>query len=263
MTARIILVAIDASPQSLAALDTAAEVATRLNAELRGMYVEDINLIRAAELPFARAITSSGQSLPLTPETVQRQLNRYADVARNAVEAAGLRCNLSWSFSVVRGTVPSEIVQAASVADFVTVGRSGWSAESAATQPLGSVTRSLVEAGTTSLLMVGERGLRGPLAVIYDGSPSSDRAVALAEALNGDGPWPITAISVGIPAMERLKCEKIHSRMEMVQSDPGVLLFSLGRAGARTVLLPVTALDQHRESAAILNQRNLSVFLVK
>lgn len=263
MTARIVLAAIDASPQSLAALDTAAELASRLNAELRGMYVEDINLVRTAEFPFARAITSSGQPLPLTPETMLRQLHRHADMARNAVESAGLRCNLSWSFSVVRGTVPSEIVQAASTADFVAVGRSGWSAESATTQPLGSVPRSLVEAGTTSLLMVGERGLREPLALIYDGSPSSDRAVSLAVALNGSGPRPITAIAVGRSAMDKLKAEEIHSRIERVQSDPGVLLVSVRKSDARTVLIPVTALDQYRELAEILNRRNLSVFLVK
>jgi nucleotide-binding universal stress UspA family protein len=51
-----ILVALDASPASLAALDFATELAERHQAELLGIYVEDINLLRSAEIPFTREI---------------------------------------------------------------------------------------------------------------------------------------------------------------------------------------------------------------
>jgi nucleotide-binding universal stress UspA family protein len=156
------------------------------------MYVEDIDLLRMAELPFARAITSSGQSHSLTPETMERQLRRHADIARSAVEAAGAHSNIAATFTVVRGTVFREIERAAAAAEFVTVGRSGWSA-----RRLGSVARSLVEAGTASILMVGEGGVRDPLAVVYDGSPAAERALALASALDGSGSRPITVIATG------------------------------------------------------------------
>ncbi|MBK7177644.1 MAG: universal stress protein [Chloroflexi bacterium] len=51
-----ILVALDASPHSLAALEAAIDLAERLDAELQGLFVEDINLLRLAQLPFAREL---------------------------------------------------------------------------------------------------------------------------------------------------------------------------------------------------------------
>ena len=51
-----ILVALDASPQSEAALRAAAELAALLEAELEGLFVEDINLLHLCGLPFGREI---------------------------------------------------------------------------------------------------------------------------------------------------------------------------------------------------------------
>jgi nucleotide-binding universal stress UspA family protein len=113
MSVPFILVAVDASPHSLAALETAAKVAACLKAELRGVYVEDIDLVRTAALPFACAISSSGQAQRLTPDALERQLRRQAETARRAIEAAGSRSRVTWSFSVVRGAVRREIARAA------------------------------------------------------------------------------------------------------------------------------------------------------
>jgi nucleotide-binding universal stress UspA family protein len=48
-TIRRILVALDASPHSFAALEAAAHLAAHLEAELFGLYVEDENLLRGAD----------------------------------------------------------------------------------------------------------------------------------------------------------------------------------------------------------------------
>ena len=48
---RRILVAVDASPHSLAALDAALRLAADLEAEIIGLFVEDINLLRLAGMP--------------------------------------------------------------------------------------------------------------------------------------------------------------------------------------------------------------------
>ena len=53
---RRILVALDASTQSLAALRTAVTLAAELGAELEGLFVEDTNLMRMAMLPVARRV---------------------------------------------------------------------------------------------------------------------------------------------------------------------------------------------------------------
>ena len=53
---RRIVVALDASSHSHAALAAAVALAGRLQAELQGIFVEDVNLLRLAELPFAREV---------------------------------------------------------------------------------------------------------------------------------------------------------------------------------------------------------------
>ncbi len=53
---RRILVALDASGASLAALDAAARLAATLEAELLGLFVEDEDLLRLAGLPCAREV---------------------------------------------------------------------------------------------------------------------------------------------------------------------------------------------------------------
>ena len=53
-TIRRSLVAVEPSAQGQAALDAAARMAARLQAELVGLYVEDVELLRLAQFPFAR-----------------------------------------------------------------------------------------------------------------------------------------------------------------------------------------------------------------
>ena len=263
---RTVLIAVDASPQSLEALETAATVAACLQAELRGMYVEDIDLVRTAELPFASAISSFGKSCALTPEIMESQFRRQAGKARDAVEAAGTRSRIAWSFSVVRGAVFREIERAASTADLVAVGRSGWSASTG--RRLGSVTRALVETGATSLLMVADGGLRGPFAVLYDGSPSSERALALAIALDERSSHPITVSALGDSpsltqkATELLKDAKTRLRFEHQPEDTSALFSRLKPPAIRTLLLPATLLANAAGLTTVL-ENNLSIFVVR
>ena len=53
---RRILVALDASEASRAAIRSAVDLAARFRAELVGLFVEDVNLLRSAQLPFVRKV---------------------------------------------------------------------------------------------------------------------------------------------------------------------------------------------------------------
>ena len=55
---RRILVALDASPSSLVALEEAAKLAAVWDAELAGVFVEDSELLRMAQLPFMQTVGS-------------------------------------------------------------------------------------------------------------------------------------------------------------------------------------------------------------
>ena len=56
---RHILVAVDATPSSSVVLEAAARLAREFDAELNGIFVEDLNLLHLAGLPFARELTCS------------------------------------------------------------------------------------------------------------------------------------------------------------------------------------------------------------
>lgn len=76
-----ILVALDACSELTATLaESVAAMAARLDAELEGVFVEDVELSRAAELPFVREVSATGLERSFTPDNL-RALNR--DVSRD------------------------------------------------------------------------------------------------------------------------------------------------------------------------------------
>lgn len=178
---RRILVALDASPSSLAALNAAAGVAATLGIELSGLFVADVNLLRVAELPSARALGSfSGRPLPLERRVIERGLRAEARRAREALAAVAERDLLSWSFRVARGMVAPEILAAASEANLVVLGRAGWSGSR-----LGSTARAVAMSAPGPALIAGRETRPGSTVVLYDGSAASERALALAAGLAG------------------------------------------------------------------------------
>ncbi|HWP84365.1 MAG TPA: universal stress protein, partial [Terriglobia bacterium] len=123
VTIRRILVALDASAHSLAALEEAASLAEAMEAELVGLFVEDTNLLRLASLPFARQLSyPSGAAEPLSGERLERELKVRAERARKALEAAAARRRRPWTFRAVRGQVVREILAAAMQADLILAG---------------------------------------------------------------------------------------------------------------------------------------------
>ena len=94
-----ILVALDASQQSLAALEVAAELAAKYGAELIAVFVEDINLVRLSEFPFAQEIGYfSAISRQLDSQQIERELRAHARWVERTTATIAKRTNLRWSF---------------------------------------------------------------------------------------------------------------------------------------------------------------------
>jgi len=201
---RRILVAIDASAQSLAALEIAAQLAANLGAELAGLYVEDINLIRLAALPAVLEIGgASARSRPLDEHRMSRQLRSQAARAAQAMAEVAGRTNVRWSFTVARGSIESELLLAAARADLLILGRAGWSGK----RKLGSTARKMVAAGPERTLVI-ERGERllPTLMTVYDGSERSQRALDTAIGLGG-------YLAVGIVADDDEQARRLQSEV--------------------------------------------------
>ena len=180
---RRILVALDTSPHSMAALETATRLAALFGAELLGVYVEDIDLLRASELPFARETKlRSGARRRLGMEQIERELRSQATLAQRALTDSADRARVRWSFRISRGTVVSELVMAASEMDLIILGKSGWSPIER--RRLGSTARALLsEAPRPALVLEQGTQLRPPLAVVCDGSELGHKALKLAATM--------------------------------------------------------------------------------
>jgi nucleotide-binding universal stress UspA family protein len=179
-TIRRILVALDASLHSLAALEAASELADALKAELVGIFVEDVNLLRLAGLPFAREVRYlSGVDRPLDSPSMERALRIQAEQARQTLAGVARRRQIQWSFRVVRGQVTTELLTAAQEADLLALGRASWTLTRRVR--LGTTARAVTaQAPRPVLLLQHGHAICPPVQLVYDGSPTARRALATA-----------------------------------------------------------------------------------
>lgn len=121
-----VLVALDASARSVAALATAGALAAELDAELAGLFVEDIGLQRLMALPFARELCAlSGELRPLSRADVEHAWRREAETLQRRLAEAASALRLRWSFEVARGRIAVEVDTRIAAFDLVVLGQRG------------------------------------------------------------------------------------------------------------------------------------------
>lgn len=177
---RRILVAVDSSAGGLAALQQAAELARRIDAELSGLFIEDEDLVRLAGLPFARELPAGGgEWRPLSTEVMERDLARLARELEREFETLAGRLEIPWRFRRRRGRVATELLAACSECELVAVGTAG---ARGSTSRLGSTARRLLAEASCSVMLIapGAPGQSASVAVVFDGSGMSEAALARA-----------------------------------------------------------------------------------
>jgi hypothetical protein len=113
MSARRIVLGLDAgTPRRV--LEAAAALAARTGAELVGLFVEDIELLQFAALPFAHEIGgASAARRSLDVASVERSLRALAAEAERMLAGTAGRCDVRWSFRVARGVLVDVLLAAA------------------------------------------------------------------------------------------------------------------------------------------------------
>jgi len=155
-----ILVALDSSSGSKSMLKAAAELANRTQAELRALYVEDIDWFEASKYQFTQQISSyTGSLIPFSEKHIIEQ-SRALDVAFQKMFATiSSQMRIKYSYHSVRGIVSKELLEAASSVDLVMLGRR----RSPGFYPgnVSSTTRYLFEQSTVPLI-IWTNGSRWP-----------------------------------------------------------------------------------------------------
>lgn len=273
LTIRRILVALDASHHSLAALEAAAELAVSLEAELQGLFVEDVNLLRAAGSPVAREMQYPFVTAArLDKARMERALRVQAAQARRALAACCEQRQIKWSFRVVRGKVAPEVLAAALEADLLSLGK--------ASRPLTGRVRlgstawaAAAQAPHSVLLLQRNMGIRPPVVVTYDGSPTARQALMIAARLaqRRRGYLAILVLAAARDDWQRLRAETsdlLRGQGLMIRcrwlTDAGVATLAHAvRSEGNGVLVLSSTIMQPDALHTLLDEVNCPVLLVR
>ncbi|MCB0012265.1 MAG: universal stress protein [Anaerolineales bacterium] len=182
-----ILVALDGSADSLFALRSALALAVALEGKLVGLFVEDLNLIRLAALPFARELhLTTARFRPLSGPMIQGDIRMQASRMQRIFRAEVVAAGVPGEWRIVRGFVPDAVLTAAHEADLLVLGRSGQPALRRIS--LGSTARAAVLEATRSIFLARQAPASPHrLIVTFDHTARSWHALRLAAALAGGG----------------------------------------------------------------------------
>jgi nucleotide-binding universal stress UspA family protein len=245
---RRIVVALDSSSYSLAALRAAAELASLLDIHLEGLFVEDINLFHLGAFPYSQEVGSyTGAVRRIENVDVERQLRTMARVIQRTMNSV-VKTPVRWTFQVRRGSVVNELLAAAQGADMISIGRSGYVHRST----LGSTARALVQKSQRPVLLLDEKGgFVYPLIAIYTGSATSRRGLQWLTALAQRSRRPVRVIIVVRPdtttTIEELETEASailgHRPVEYIIVRYGNVLATLRAYNGGTLVLPSEYID--------------------
>lgn len=175
-TIKSILVAIDSASTAAALLRPAALLAQGFHARLSGIFVEDINLLHLAGLPFARELTwSTAVELRIDYQRMERVLRGRGVHVRQAVVEVAREIELP--MQVVRGQIAQELLRSAENMDLIILGKggAGWGRQ------MGSVARRMLHAAQSSVLLIADnpRAYKAVMA-IFTGHDRDKRALSAA-----------------------------------------------------------------------------------
>jgi hypothetical protein len=94
-------------------IEALAKHARALDAELVGLFIEDVDMLRFAAMPFACEIgTASALKRSISVEAVERYMAARAVEMREALGQVLDRTSVSWTFRIARGTVVEQLLAA-------------------------------------------------------------------------------------------------------------------------------------------------------
>jgi hypothetical protein len=164
-----------ADPEFVAAVE---KIAAEAKAQIEGLFLEDADLLKLAELPIASDIclvTHVQQSM--SAQRVEREWRARAMEARHTVASIASHAGAEFSFRRVRGSIPGELSHAAPAYDILAVA----GARTAMDRKADAKRFATVPAFPTGR---ARRMANQPVIVIIDGGVEDDRAVKIASSLS-------------------------------------------------------------------------------
>lgn len=198
-----IWVALDQSPRGAAALAAATELAAELDAELAGLFVEDIDLQHLIGLPFAREYSLLwGGARPLSQTEMERAWRREAEALQQRLAEAAERQRLRWSFRIARGRLSAEVATLTQALDLVVLGQ-----------------RSCVSVRSVSSARLQRPPIpmparSGPVLVLFEDAAASARSLdAAARLARRSGTWLVLLVRAADETSYAAACEAAQAEI--------------------------------------------------
>jgi hypothetical protein len=161
-TVNRILVALDPSRKSQSVLELATALAARLDADLLALFVEDVNLIHLAGLPFAREVDRIlVRERDIDLARIERALRSQVDHIQRVLAQLAGEFKVRSSLQVVRGYYLAEALSAATAMDAIVFGGTEFGVSRARSKTPPPATQALI-------------------GVVYDGSVPGEHALVFA-----------------------------------------------------------------------------------
>lgn len=252
-----IIAALDVTRDSTGLISIATRMAVDIKAELATLLVEDIDLLRLAELPFAREIDLlSATEAPFTREVVEHTLHASSERLRTLLARDVESLPLLWSCEVVRGQYIAAALGAAGEMDMVLLNRSS---------------RRLLSAGWNPALRPRTVVPAAPVWAFYDGSPAGERVLEMARHAARLGGAPLIVLLGGEATDEARIREQASTllsgdRARFVKTaavDMAAMAGAVSREGCSLLLLPRAGVPPgERAFRQLLEQIGCPVMLV-
>lgn len=189
-----ILVAIDESKASYAALDLACELAKISGAKIKGLYVEDVGRLlewQPTEL-IGSAIGASTAMPHVRPTEEQIKIEKEFEKERKNLkehfETSCKKNHITGTFIIERGMIEECIIKLSKTVDLIVIGKRGRSYKEDSKEP-GEIAEELIRNVTRPIFVVPAeshvnarivgKNITNKILLAYDGSEAAQRALSI------------------------------------------------------------------------------------
>ncbi len=217
---KTILTPTDGSEYGKTAIDFGIYIAKKLQAQLIGLHVVDIGLMRGpvfSDISGSIGLPPYQEFLPVIEAGLDRRAETVLKAFRERCEAAGLHPETIKAVGVIDET----IIEEGKKTDWILLAKRGENFHLAKGGILGS-TAELVVRNSGKPVMVTPKTYQNieSMVLAYDGSPPAHNALKLAVNLSEKAAWPLTIICItdNQAVTDRLH-ENIEAALEPLQID--------------------------------------------
>lgn len=243
-----ILVALDYSHQSRAALDLAVSIAKLMEASIHGLFVHDDQWVRIGKLSSVMTvddltgrISSSGQN------SINQEIRSLEKTIQQHFELITRSHGLSHTWTTDKGAVAEKILDASQQTDIITIGSKGRSYYKSG--KIGKTALAILQTAKKPVLILSDsHSLRRSPVVVYDGSARSLSGLTIATeiAKENDDALTILDISEAFPTSKNdgaqlkdvLDSDLDTEILSLDQPDMARFLHLLSKYRGRLLILP-------------------------